>query len=197
MTSTPGVTDAPGTGAPASVPGHLGSLLRHFGDLRDGLHGDQGTRQGKERLFVTAVELLGPYAEQALREVNEHLLRNTGEIRASGVRRTPDGGVAATWALTWPEQRVTEIDPITIRAHYGGGFHHPHLSGATVGEWPLNVFDAGQAAAELPLLRAIVAADLHNLVFQRDFRIVPATVAEGGPLRPGAVLNPRTKGLPV
>jgi hypothetical protein len=36
------------------------------------------------------------------------------------------------------------------------------------------VFDEQQAAAQLPTLRAIVSADLHNLVFQRDYRIIPA-----------------------
>lgn len=66
---------------------------------------------------------------------------------------------------------------MTLYAHYGASFHHPHLRGATVSEWPLNVFDDAQAAAELPTLRAIAAADLHNLVFERDFRIVPATMA--------------------
>jgi hypothetical protein len=34
----------------------------------------------------------------------------------------------------------------------------------------------GVAAAELPTLRAIASADLHNLVFQRDYRIIPAIV---------------------
>ncbi|WP_433417169.1 hypothetical protein ACQP1V_41950 [Microtetraspora malaysiensis] len=43
-----------------------------------------------------------------------------------------------------------------------------------LGEWPLNVADAEQAAELVPVLRAIAAADLHNLVFQRDWRIVPA-----------------------
>jgi hypothetical protein len=43
-----------------------------------------------------------------------------------------------------------------------------------VGVWPLNVFNDADAAAELNTLRAIAAADLHNLVFQRDYRIVPA-----------------------
>ena len=33
-----------------------------------------------------------------------------------------------------------------------------------------------RAAAELPTLRAIASADLHNLVFQRDYRIIPAIV---------------------
>jgi hypothetical protein len=49
--------------------------------------------------------------------------------------------------------------------------------GGTVGTWPLNIFTREQAADELPTLRAIAAADLHNLVFQRDYRIVPATMS--------------------
>jgi hypothetical protein len=44
------------------------------------------------------------------------------------------------------------------------------------GDWPLNVFTPEQAA-ELPTLRAIAAADVHNLVFQRDYRIIPAVVS--------------------
>ena len=50
------------------------------------------------------------------------------------------------------------------------------LQGATVGDWPLNVFDDEQAAAELPTMRAMASADLHNLVFQLggDYRIIPA-----------------------
>ena len=39
-----------------------------------------------------------------------------------------------------------------------------HLRGASVGVWPLNVFSSEDAAA-----------DLHNLVFRSDYRIVPAT----------------------
>ena len=37
---------------------------------------------------------------------------------------------------------------------------------------PQDFFEIPDAAAELPTLRAIAAADLHNLVFQRDYRIV-------------------------
>jgi hypothetical protein len=63
-----------------------------------------------------------------------------------------------------------------IRAYFGIGSPHPHLQGGTVGDWPLNVFDAHQAAGELPTLRTIAAAEIHNLVFQTggDYRIVPA-----------------------
>jgi hypothetical protein len=99
-------------------------------------------------------------------------------VDGSGVRRTRDGGVAAIWSLSWPQQRSAGIDPVIIRAFYGAGFHHPHLRGGTVGDLPLNVFAPEQAAAELPTLRAIAGADLHNLVFQRDYRIIPATVRE-------------------
>jgi hypothetical protein len=156
-------------------PEHIGALLRHFADLRDGTHGDAGPRHDKEKLFAAAVPLLDPYARQVLAEMNTHMLLETGEMAATGVRRDGDG-IDAVWTLSWPEQRAAEIDPITIRAWYGSGFHHPHLRGATVGDWPLNVFTPEQAAAELPILRAIAAADLHNLVFERDYRIVPATV---------------------
>jgi hypothetical protein len=45
-----------------------------------------------------------------------------------------------------------------------------------VGDWPLNVFTTREAADQLPIMRAIAAADLHNLVFQSDYRIVPAAM---------------------
>src|SRR6266850_1625106 len=53
-----------------------------------------------------------------------------------------------------------------------GGFHHPHLRGTTVHDWPLNVFSEEDASAQLPILRAIASSDLHNLVFRADYRIV-------------------------
>lgn len=160
----------------AGLP-HLAALLRHFADLRDGTHGEDGdtvSRQGKEGHFEHAVELLHPYAVQVLEEFDTALLLGTGEVAASGIRRTQDRGLAASWTLSWPEQRESQIAPITLLAYYGGGFHHPHLRGATVHDWPLNVFTSEQAAAEVPTLRAIATGDLHNLVFQRDYRIVPA-----------------------
>ncbi|HET9382793.1 MAG TPA: hypothetical protein VFP69_18455 [Streptomyces sp.] len=161
---------------------HIEALTRHFADLRDGTHGEGGdtvSRLGKERHFQRAVELLHPYAVQVLDEFNASLFFGTGLVEASGVRRTHDAGLGASWTLSWPEQRETEIAPITLLAYYGRGFHHPHLRGATVHDWPFNVFTPEQAAAEVPTLRAIATGDLHNLVFQRDYRIVPAIVRAG------------------
>jgi hypothetical protein len=152
---------------------YTAELLRHFADLRDGTHGDATSREDKERLFAAAAGLLDPHARHALLEINADLLLDTGEVTATGVRRSGDG-IDAIWALSWPEQRAAGIDPIMIRAYYGSSFHHPHLRSGTAGDWPLNVFNQAQAAAVLPTLRAMASADLHNLVFQRDYRIIPA-----------------------
>jgi hypothetical protein len=154
-------------------PEYPAELLRHFADLRDGTHGGARSRRDKERLFAEAVALLDPHARQPLDEINTDLLLDTGEVTATGVRRV-GADVDAIWALSWPEQDAAGIDPIIIWAFYGAGFLHPHLRGGTVGDWPLNVFDEEQAAAELPTLRAIASAEIHNLVFQRDYRIIPA-----------------------
>ena len=160
-------------------PAHLRGLLRHFADLRDGTHGDGAvSRKEKEKLFAAAVGFLDIYARQALTEMNDSLLLRTGSITATGLTRSPDGDATATWFLGWPEQEQRHIQPVTLQAFFGHEFHHPHLRGATVGNWPLNVFSEMDAAAELPTLRAIAGADLHNLVFQSDYHIIPAIIAQ-------------------
>jgi len=159
-------------------PASVSALLRHFADLRDGAHGGARSRRDKERLFAAAVPLLDPHVRQALEEINTYLLLGTGEVTGTGVRRSANGAVDAVWALSWPEQQAAGIQPILIRAYFGSGFAHPHLQSGTVGDWPLNVFDEEQAAAELPTLRAMAAVDIHNLVLQvgGDVRTIPATV---------------------
>jgi hypothetical protein len=155
---------------------YTAELLRHFAELRDGTQGGATSRKDKERFFAAAVPLLDPYARQALEEINAVLLLGTGTVTATGMRRR-GGGTGAIWALAWPEQQAAGISAVVIRAYYGARAHHPHLAGGTVGDWPLNVFDDKQAAAQLPALRAVASADLHNLVFQRDYRIIPAIVS--------------------
>jgi hypothetical protein len=155
--------------------GYTADLLRHFADLRDGTHGGAISRPDKERLFAAAVALLDPHARQPLNEINTDLLLGTGEVTATGLRRHGQDS-DAIWALSWPQQQAAGINPIVIRAYYSAGAHHPHLEGGTAGDWPLNVFDEEQAAAQVPTLRAIASADVHNLVFQRDYRIIPAIV---------------------
>jgi hypothetical protein len=159
-----------------TTPAPLDALTRHFADLRDGDHFGHTTRAGKETAFAQAVELLDGPARRVLAEFNAHLLLDTGRIEATGLRRDPRGGLVASWQATWPAQRDAGLAPISVIATYGAGFHHPHLRGATVGEWPLNVATARHAEELVPVLRAIAGADIHNLVFQAggDWRIVPA-----------------------
>ena len=155
---------------------HTAALLRHFADLRDGTHGGVSSRPEKQALYTTAVGLLDRHARQALDEINADLLLRTGELTATGVSSSVSGELDAIWLLSWPEQRATGIDPILIRAYFGAGSPHPHLRGGTVGDWPLNVFNDQQAALELSTLRAIAAAEIHNLVLETggDYRIIPA-----------------------
>jgi hypothetical protein len=148
--------------------------MRHFVDLRDNTHGGSTGRHDKEDHFARAVELLDPVAHQVLREMNTLLLLESGRITGTGLQRTPDGGLVASWDLSWPEQRSAGVSAVVLMAYYGIGFHHPHLRGATVGDWPLNVFTKSDAADQLHFLRAIASAELHNLVFQADYTIVPA-----------------------
>jgi hypothetical protein len=109
--------------------------------------------------------------------MNTSLLLNTGQLTEMGLRRTADGGLNASWTLSWPEQRTAGVQPIELQAYFGGGFHHPYLRGTTVHDWPLNVFSDEDAMAQLSILRAIASSDLHNLVFRADYRIVPAVTA--------------------
>jgi len=169
-----------------AVPAYITSLIRHFEDLRDGTHGGSSSRTDKEAHFEKAVQLLAPIARQVLTEMNTSLLLDTGHLTETGLRRTADGGLNASWALSWPEQRVVGVEPIVLQAYFGGSFHHPHLRGTTVHDWPLNVFSDEDAAAQLSILRAIASSDLHNLVYRADYRIVPAVTASSGtPLSPG------------
>lgn len=160
------------------------SLLRHFSDLRDGVHGDAVSRRDKEAVFVREVDLLSPVARQALGEVNTFLLLDSGTVTESGLQRSADGGMSATWQLSWPEQQVVHVVPITLHAYFGASFHHPHLRGGTVGDWPLNVLSVQDAIDQLPVLRAITTGDLHNLVFQSDYRIIPAVTRTSTALPP-------------
>src|SRR2546429_2918464 len=76
------------------------ALLRHFADLRDGSHGGITSRPDKERLFAQAVVLIDPYAHRALDEINADLLLDTGELTATGVRRSATAGLDAVWMLS-------------------------------------------------------------------------------------------------
>jgi len=118
------------------VAAHLTSLMRPFIDLRDGVHGDAVSRRDKEAVFAWEVDILSPVAHQALSEVNTYLLLDSGTVSETGLQRSADGGMSATWHLTWPEQQVVRVPPIMLHAYFGASFHHPHLRGGTLAIGP-------------------------------------------------------------
>ena len=166
----------------SAVPAYITSLMRHFEDLRNGTHGGSASRAGKEAHFERAVQLLAPIARRVLGEMNNSLLLDTGQLTEAGLRRTPDGGLSASWALSWPEQRGAGLPPLALQAYFGAGFHHPHLRRTTVEDWPLNVFSEEDATAQRSILQAIASSDLHNLVYCADYRIIPAVTSPATPL---------------
>ena len=99
-----------------NVPAYVRALIRHFVDLRDNTHGGSTGRHDKEDHFARAVELLHPVANQVLREMNTLLLLESGRITGTGLQRTPDGGVVASWDLSWPEQSSVGISPVVLMA---------------------------------------------------------------------------------
>jgi hypothetical protein len=106
--------------------------------------------------------------------VNTSVLLDTGQLTETELRRTSVVGLTRSWILSWPKQQAAGVEPIALHAYFGDGFHYRHLRGATVHGWPRNVFSDKNAAAQLSILRAIASSDLHNLVYQADYRIVPA-----------------------
>src|SRR5580692_9606863 len=103
----------------STIPPYITSLIRHFGDLREGTHGGSASRKDKEAHFGKAVRLLAPIARQVLTEINTDLLLDTGQLTETGIQPTADGGLSASWALSWPEQRAAGVRPIVLQAYFG------------------------------------------------------------------------------
>src|SRR5260370_35236679 len=106
------------------VPAELTSLMRHFVDLRDGVHGDAVSRRDKEAVFAKEVDFLSPVAVQALNEVNTYLLLDSGTVSETGLERSADGGMSATWHLTWPEQQEGHASPVMLMCYFAAWFTH-------------------------------------------------------------------------
>src|SRR6266567_2194948 len=96
--------------AESAIPAYITSLIRHFADLRDGTHGGSASRKDKEAHFEKAVQLLAPVARQVLTEMNTSLLLDTGQLIETGLRRTADGGLLASWVLSWLEQQAAGVE---------------------------------------------------------------------------------------
>jgi hypothetical protein len=149
-------------------------LFRHLDDLRTDSYEGAGPRAERNDVFRRATELLDPVVTAILDEVNARLLDGTGTVTHAPAASDGSGGLAARWTLSWPAQVERGVDPVEVVAWYGAAFSHGHLSGASLGHWPLQVTSAADAARQDPIVRAIVEAELHQRVFDAkgDWRLL-------------------------
>jgi hypothetical protein len=89
--------------------------LRIFGTVRTAVPQVERIKD-KEAHFEKAVRLPAPIARQVLAQMNTSLLLDTGQLTQTGMRRTADGGLNASWVLIWPEQRAAGVQPIALQA---------------------------------------------------------------------------------
>jgi hypothetical protein len=156
-----------------TAPYWAAQLIRHLDDLRTGSYERAKTRTEREAVFRTAVELISGTVLAALQAVNFLLLDDHGTVAFSGVAPDGDDGLVATWELSWPEQQMSPgrlqpgpVLPVQVRAIFPRGWTHGHLRGQRLGNWPMQVTTAADVAELKPLVGAIIAAELHEVVYE-------------------------------
>lgn len=176
---------------PVDVTMHNGSglreedLMRHLADLV--AHSYEGATSWPDRLsvFHRAVQLLDPVVRGVLAEADATFLGNTGEITRRSVEQG-DGSVGEHWELSWPRQREAvsrdggPVAPVQVIAWFRRSFNHAHLRGSTAGDWPLQVTSIRDATRQLPIIRAIVEAELHQRIYEGRYPVMPVAVRKYG-----------------
>ncbi len=168
---------------PNSTTIRADDLLRHLQDLHTGTYEGVKSRSDKESLYWRGIELLRPIAVAILEEANTLFLNGTGEVQVIGPEDDGSGGLVTRFELSWPEQRTSQVtrgpreplQPVRIVVNYSQGFLHPHLSGSTAGYWPFQVTSREDAERQKSILAAIVELELHQRIFETDWRILPVT----------------------
>ena len=120
-------------------------------------------------------------AMEILDEANTLYLKGTGNVQIIGPEEDGYGGLVTRFELTWPEQRVAQVirgpngplQPVRIVVNYSQGELHPHFSGSTAGFWPFQVTSEADAGRQKGILAVIVELELHQRIFETDWRILP------------------------
>jgi len=155
------------------IPFWSRQMTRHLDDLRTGSYEGAKTREEREAVFRAAVELVSGAVLDALDEANSWLLDRQGTVTFTDVG--PDGadGVTAVWELRWPAQEDTSgrlrpgpVEPVQVTAIFPARWTHGHLRGRRLGNWPLQVTSAADAASLKPIIGAIIAAELHEVIYE-------------------------------
>jgi hypothetical protein len=165
---------------PITVP-RVEDITRHLDDLRTRSYEGVSDRDGRNAVFARAVELLGPVVTAVLDEVGTVFLDGEGTVEVHPVADDGDGGLEASWALTWPAQQAAAnkrrpggVGPVLVRAWFKNGFNHGHLAGSSAGYWPLQVTGEADAARQEPIVRAITEVELHERIYEAGWQVVPS-----------------------
>jgi hypothetical protein len=164
----------------------IDGLRRHAEDLRsDSYEGASGAE--REAPYRVAFDFLSIVATGVLGDINELLLRGTGDISIRTPGPDGHGGLIGSWMLSWPALREARsrmtgkaISPVTVSAVWPAGFVHPHLvAGGPVNPradslvaWPMQIASAEEAAQQEPLLWAIATAEVHDRIYQSSWRVI-------------------------
>jgi hypothetical protein len=163
-------------------------LMRHLADLV--AHSYEGAVSWVDRVavFRRAVELLDPVVRRVFAEADAAFLDGTGEITRRSVEQG-DGSLGEHWELSWPRQREAvsrdggPVAPVQVIVWFRRSFNHAHLRGSTAGDWPLQVTTTEDATRQLPIVRAIVEAELHQRIYEGRYPVMPIAVRKYGPPR--------------
>jgi hypothetical protein len=160
-------------------------LMRHLDDLVARRYEGAESWVDRVAVFDRAVELLDPIVRGVFAEADAAFLENTGEITRHRDEDS-DGSVGERWELSWPRQREAvsrhggPVGPVQVIAWFKRSFNHAHLRGSTAGDWPLLVTSPDDAARQLPIVRAIAEAELHQKIYEGRYPVMPVAVRKYG-----------------
>lgn len=159
--------------------------MRHLDDLVARRYEGAESWVDRVAVFDRAVELLDPVVRGVFTEADSAFLENTGKITRHRDADS-DGSVGERWELSWPRQREAvsrhggPVGPVQVIAWFKRSFNHAHLRGSTAGDWPLQVTSTDDAARQLPIVRAIVEAELHQKIYEGRYPVMPVAVHKYG-----------------
>jgi hypothetical protein len=155
--------------------------MRHLADLVARRYEGAVSWADRVAVFHRAVELLDPVVRGVFTEADATFLEHTGKITRHSVEDS-DGSVGEHWELSWPRQREAvsrhggPVAPVQVIAWFQRSFNHAHLRGSTAGDWPLQVTSTSDATRQLPIVRAIVEAELHQKIYEGRYPVMPVAV---------------------
>ena len=158
-------------------------LLRHLKDLRTGTYEGAENREAQVALYQKGIALITPIALAILEEANRLFLQGSGDIQIIGPASEDSGKLETRFELSWPEQRTAHLtrglheplQPVRIIVTYAQNFLHPHLAASTAGYWPFQVTNQADAERQTSILCAIVELELHQRIYETDWRILPVS----------------------